>query len=691
MRQTENTSNPAEEFVLRRQKNLAYLKKHYTSIYNHFKDYKLNRMKLNILPEKGEVDLWVEGRSLYPQGAKKFCREEVQEYRKQIGPGTVLRTIDPPLEGDYCHPRYAHMAVDDMIKKSPFRWPGYRGYQVEDYYPLMVFMGCGAGYHIEEMVSKYNVLNAIVLEPDLDAFAASLYAVDWEEICRSFDIKNGRRLHFLLGVARDEFLTWGALWNELVKRPPVFPVSTVFYVHRGDPFLNRVAQKVSDEMHVFLSSWGHYDDEVRQINNALHNFHENIPVIEARATDQSEKPVLLFGSGPSLDARIADLKDLRDKAIFVSCGTALRVLLKNDIVPDFHVELESDAIVYRVLKEGYDPSVLANIRIVGVSHICPLIFPMFGDKRIYFKKENTIAHLFGRPEETIADATPTCTNAAFAIVTHCGFKNIYLFGMDFGYRDVQKHHAEGTIYNSEDHKGCGSDYQVQPGSVITTKGYDGSAVKSTPILFTAKRKLEQEIRDQRHVWGDLNVYSCSDTAEIEYSQWLNNEDMIKSVSAQGAEISNDEALTRVFQKNPRSVDLGVVESSLAKVDQELKRTAREIEDFINGFRVKNAMDFTCLCMKISYYVEVEMEKRNLGFYFLVRGTIRHFLYAGFSHMLALTDFDQRNQWYQDWKTDFLKLINGLPAHFHSITHKEYRLDNDPWMEQTINDPETYET
>ncbi|WP_020406900.1 motility associated factor glycosyltransferase family protein [Hahella ganghwensis] len=687
MRQTGASKNPAEEFLERRQKNLEYFRLHYPSIYQHFKSYQLKKLKLNILPDTGEVDLWHEGRSIYPGGAKKFCREEVQEFRGIIGPDTSLRTIDPPLEGDYHHPRFAHRAVDSLIKKSPFRWQGFKGYKVENYYPLMVFMGCGVGYHIEEMVDKYSVQNALVLEPDLDAFAATLYSIDWENICRSFDIKNGRRIHFLLGVAREEFMVWGALWNELVKRPPVFPLMTTFYVHRGDAFMNKVANRVNQEMHVFLSSWGHYDDEVRQINNALHNFHEHVPVITPRAVQQTEKPVFVFGSGPSLDKRIEQVKQYRDQALVVSCGTALRVLLKHGLTPDFHVELESDAKVYRVLMESYEPETLAKIRIVGASHICPLIYPLFKDSRLYFKKENTIAHMFGTRDETIADATPTCTNAAFAILTHCGFKNIYLFGMDFGYWDIENHHAAGTIYNSPDHKGLGSSYKVKPNSVITAKAYNGETVRTTPLLYTAKRKLEQEIRDQRHAWGGLNVYSCSDTAEIEHSEWLSQDDFEQRFTNLGDVQSNDEALLRIFQENPRTVDLAMIEKSLDKVDRDLRKTYQDVKGFMDSMRLKNGMDMTVLCMRISYYVESQMEKKNLGFYFLVRGTIRHFLYAGYSHMLVLEDHQQRAQWFEDWKADFLALLEKLPEHFRSITRKEYRLDNDPWMEQSINDPE----
>lgn len=42
---------------------------------------------------------------------------------------------------------------------------------------------------------------------------------------------------------------------------------------------------------------------------------------------------------------------------------------------------------------------------------------------------------------------------------------------------------------------------------------------------------------------------------------------------------------------------------------------------------------------------------------------------------------------KQWETSFLDCFEQLPKHFHNVTHKEYKMDNDPWIYQSINDPE----
>ena len=55
---------------------------------------------------------------------------------------------------------------------------------------------------------------------------------------------------------------------------------------------------------------------------------------------QPEQPVFVVGNGPSLDSSLAFLKKNSDDIIIISCGTAIRALLKNNIKPDLHIEME---------------------------------------------------------------------------------------------------------------------------------------------------------------------------------------------------------------------------------------------------------------------------------------------------------------------------------------------------------------
>nr|MDC2855947.1 DUF115 domain-containing protein [Ningiella sp. W23] len=56
-----------------------------------------------------------------------------------------------------------------------------------------------------------------------------------------------------------------------------------------------------------------------------------------------DHPVYIVANGPSLDSAIEFLKTNQNNIIIISCGTALRALLSNNIKPDIHIEMERTA------------------------------------------------------------------------------------------------------------------------------------------------------------------------------------------------------------------------------------------------------------------------------------------------------------------------------------------------------------
>jgi len=437
-----------EPFILRRAKNLAYFQSAHPEIYKLFKDFKLSEYKLNILTESDEVNLLKEGAHVYKEGAKAYAHKEVEVFRQSYREGSTIRSFYPPLYGDYAFPRFGQSAVNALLEKSPVRRDRFRWMVLGDYYPMIVFFGGGLGYHIQEMVNNHDIHNMLIIEPNLEVFAASLYSIDWEAICSRYRSSDGRPCHFIIGAEESEYLLWAVTWNRLIELSPHFPIMTLFYNHQGRELFDRVSDKINHDLYVFLLSWGHYDDEIRQLNNALHNFHLGVKQLPPPIKKGSTTPVFVVGAGPSLDNRIDFIRQVREQAIIISCGTALRTLAAYELKPDIHVELESDLLAYiAVSQASKDPSYYRDIKLVGPSHISPLIFKLFGDGRMYFKAESATAELFGKEGgHVISNATPTCTNLGVALAVALGFENVFLFGLDFGFRDIKRHHSKNSIY-----------------------------------------------------------------------------------------------------------------------------------------------------------------------------------------------------------------------------------------------------
>lgn len=684
-----NRANPAQVFIDRKAKNMAYFEKNYPQIFKFFSDYKMSSWKLNILPERDEVDLISQdGVSLYKNAGKEYAEKEVGIFRQAYRENSYIQSIYPPFQGEFYHPRFVHQQIDELIRQSPLKRENFRGYRLENFYPIVVFLGCGIGYHIQKMILEHDVSSAIIVEPDLDKFAASLYAVDWEELGTRFSVHEGRMLHFIIGAANDEHILWAATWNRLIECCPIFPVTTLFYNHQGDKLFDRVSDKINDDLYVYLGSWGHYDDEIRQLNNAVHNFHQKLKRLPPKTTKAWNTPVFIFGSGPSVDERVELIKANRDKVIVVSCGTALRSLEHHQLLPDFHVELESDYNVYK-LTSKVDHDFLKSIPIIAPSHISPLVYTLFKDARYYFKAESALSQLFGTEEETIHNGTPTCTNAAIAVVAHLGFKNVHLVGLDFGFKSREKHHADGSVYNRSD---LPEELKRRRGfnawELITITGVEGETIYTIPTYYNAKRKAEHLIASLRNADKQFVARNCSNGADIEHTEWVSNSELDAMLKQEVSSDKND-ALAHIFQKRAPRLSLKTLEHKLIFIEKKLEEIAADMQTLLKDQQYNGLKSYVRLCERLNHYIENVLKKHEPGFYFFIRGSLRHLLHVGYSHLFGLTDESQRQAWFDLWQKTSLEITGSLPDHYRRVIQKSYDLKSDPWVRQTINEPETY--
>ncbi len=675
----------AERMVRLRHKNLAYFSKHFPAIYNLFKDKKLERVKVNVLPERDETDLWVDGRSVYGERAKAYARQEVDKFTSVFSPGKPVDSVPPPAPGSYAHPRFAHRKLDNILRLSPLDTNKIRTYTVTNFYPLICFLGVGLGYHIERMVMHHRVENLIVFEPDLDVFNATLYTVDWEEICRRYVGRADRFIHFIISGTQDEHLNWAAVWNVLINQCPIFPVMTLFYNHLGGKLANYISDRVNEDMYVFLSSWGHFDDELRQLNNALHAFHQGIQWIPGKnAFAGTDLPVVILGSGPSLESRIEALKANRNKCLIVSAGTAIKVLEKHDIVPDIHVELESDSVTVRALRQ-VSPEFLKRVNLVAASQVAPKMWQMFGSQRMFFKRENAIWGYFGEEDVTVADGTPTCTNAAMVLLLHWGFRKFILSGTDYGYRDRSRHHASGTVYEDAEAK-----IEYRAHEEFETAGVDGKPVITQPVYYSSKRKIETVLSTLRDNGVDVEVWNSSDGARIEGAEWVSVDEFAAMMtSLPDARDERNRIRKNLFIEEGRCLPVEEIERRVNLLHSRIREVCLGVASLIQQASLTGKRDMQRLITKVTRALEGLKNKDEPTYYF-IRGAIRHIEYVGYSHVMALPDDEVATlqEFLLAWKEKALELLEAMPEHFLRIAGKErFELESDPWVEQSIHEEE----
>jgi len=672
------TDNPAEQFVMRRIKNLEFFQRAYPGIYEFFSSYELKSSQLDILPNTNEVDLIENGQHVYGGGAHGYAQKEVAQFLSVFDYGKKINTFKPLFKGEYQNPRYFAERIEKLYQSSRITQENFTGYNIPNFFPLVVFMGCGAGLHIQLLSKQRDISNILVVETNMDRFAASLYSVDWEEIASPYLDKDGCSFTFsLIPNINNERQIRDVIWNQLIGHNPIFPVMTLYYNHMGDSLFDRVIDNINSDLYVHLLSYGNYDDELNQLNNAVHNFHKKIKTLPKANGLKIDVPVCIVGAGPSLDERVGALKEMRDSIILISCGTALRALYSHNITPDFHVELESDYNSYTTQSLMEDKSYLAAIKIIGAAQLNPLMFSLFGESRMFFKQDSGVAELFATKDEMIPHAAPTCTNAALAFVFHYGFQNIFLFGLDFGFVSKGQHHAKGTLYYSEvATEGLKDTVDYKDEQLFDVEAANGGMVQTTAFLYASKRRVENICG----AFPERTINNCSNGVKLDNADWI-NERQLKALLDTGLEEKRLEVINFFFNDTNTVKRLDLVNNELEKFNQWLVSVCEFIANVLTASPI-DIHRLTEICGQINAHL-ISDTHEGKNYYYFLRGSIWHFLLLAYSHGNAFAYESAQQDFLNNWKNNFLSFIKQLPVHLTSVLSKDYTLNNDAWVEQSI--------
>jgi hypothetical protein len=691
----------AETFLRRKAKNLEFFKRRYPAMYKHYSNLLMKRVELVVSPVEVDVDLHVDGASLYGGRAKATALHEVNSFLADNEPDTLLKTFQPPHHSGYKYPRFASRSAFHCLKSLPDRSEGFVGYPMGNFYPFLVFLGCGLGYHIEAMVERVDIVNALVFEPDDEKFAASLFTVDWENICQRFLGRKGYDLRFAVGVDASDKNLKDLLERNLNKRVPLHPAMTLYFNHQADKSNRAIADRIRQDLPTLFSNWGNYDDEMRRLNNTAFNLRSAPRFLKNENRGTFHKPVVIVGSGPSIDERLPLLKENRHKITLVSAGTGLKPLISNGVKPDFHVELDPDYFIYQLLSE-IGSEKLKGITLLAVNEINPLVTDLFDDAYLYAKTDNPAPKALQLHKYAFEHCNPTCTNAAFAIFQQLGFRNFFLFGTDYGFRDRTQHHASGSVYGNRDENSTVSvrlndlaKKNFLEGKLIEVDSVDGGKVLTRSDYYTAMRSVEELLYWAEEKDKQLQVWNCADGAKIAGTTWLSGEqfhdelDRIISVTAE--------------EPAPREVVGGLVcEHSDPEIEERLQKVGEFVSARCNQARhilaaslrgKKDVVRLMAPLIDASQMVETlkgfnaPQPEQYLAQH-LLRGSLMNFIMIGLYHSMACGGDKEAKSVAAIWQKSFSGFLGTLPGHYGNVITDISSGEGERWLHWSIHDSET---
>ncbi|MFA7279384.1 MAG: 6-hydroxymethylpterin diphosphokinase MptE-like protein [Sterolibacterium sp.] len=431
-------------------------------------------------------------------GKPVLVEQEFTEPEPKFGGTWPTSKYDDRPE-DFHYQRYLCEA-SKAIKEAGITVPEeFRG---QAYY-LFIY-GVGAGYQILPLLKQYKPKILLLVDENKDGFVHSTSLIDWKELwAAAKEVGTSIKITVEANpVMLHEAVKGNIMGNSLLGLDGLH-----VFLHGPSTVLKGVQQMLMDPKSANLASFiGFLTDEYNMMKNSFRNLREGTKRILVNAKEKMRAPVLIIGSGPSLEAHIDKLKEIRDRFIIISSGSSLRVLLTHGIKPDFHCNLErAQSILTRheeLAAEGHD---MSDIYAVLTTTIWPGVDKFFKGGAIYFLRPalSPLGVFADNYEQVLFNEGPQVTNTAFAFSRRLAAKEIYLLGVDLG-----------ATNPAESNRAVNAWQGIRPRKLtIPIRGNKGTTVFTDMQLIQQRDTLQAQIRKLAEVGG--KCYNLGDGARID--------------------------------------------------------------------------------------------------------------------------------------------------------------------------------
>lgn len=504
--------------------NLQSFKTYFPDIYKQFNNYK-PKFWLPVLNKNGEVNILKKDNlcAWYGESPKSECNLNFENFNSQPNKDGLVLGYSGTKLAHYVHYQFVKK-TEELLKEAEDEIG-----ELPETVASIIMFGLGSGYQLETLLSEHSVEKLFICEPNRDFFYASLYAIDWQSIFKNIENSNSR---IYLNIGDDGTNLFRDLLSQFHSIGPYILNNTFFYQSYYNSSLNKAIAQLREQLQVVISMGEYFDHAYYGISHTKEGMKRGLPLLTKAPDkklkyDEKEVPIFLVGNGPSLDNSIEVIKEWQNKAIIVSCGTALQVMYKNKITPDFHAEIEQNRTTFDWPSLIGDLNYLKKISLISCNGIHPDTCTLYKDVYVAFKEgeSSTVSALRALDESqfgVLQHAFPTVSNFACDLFSSLGFTNIYLLGIDLGFADVRHHHSKESGYYLEDGKEA-YDYGEKNNTSLVVPG-NFRRVVNTKHEFKVSRQIIEQVLVKKQ--KTQTFYNCSDGAKINGAIPLNTEDLL---------------------------------------------------------------------------------------------------------------------------------------------------------------------
>ena len=446
-----------------------------------------------------------DGSRLYGRGADEFARAQENAFWADIESSRL--SLPPPANLAVDH--LANGLVTGCLRGAVDAGVQFFEQRCDNSAATVIVYGVGLGPHLTALMNRSECESMVLIEPDAELFFYSLFVFDWQTFVETV---RGRGGDVGLLVGWEPGATAYTVMSWLNNRYPSLIDGTLFYPHYESDILAAIDRDFRVKYGIQVAvGLGFVEDELFMLNNSVRNLETFDGPMFRRGAPETGLPAFIVGSGPSIDRSIDRIKEFSDRAVIVSCGTALDVLLRNGVVPDLHAALENVPEAYEVLAKCAGEHDIRNIVLIASTTIDPRIPALF-DTTVFFNRSGVSSYpvFFLGDESILHNTAPMVSNLALSFAREAGCRRFYLFGIDLGAKDPAAHHSQDSPYMRGELEYASRNLMEVPGNL-------GGVVHADNIHLLAKLMKEADINE----FGCGRAYfNCSDGARIDGAEPL---------------------------------------------------------------------------------------------------------------------------------------------------------------------------
>ncbi|PTC01159.1 hypothetical protein C9975_03555 [Thalassospira xiamenensis] len=498
----------------RYRENADALSESYSDLINALDSYESVDWQLLVGPD-GQVNIYHKQRQCtwFSLDPSADVEATLAQFHQMAGHNDPVLASSGGILKDYIHFRRGKELAEIRQRFKSMRET------VPDHMPAMVMFSPALGLQLDKLLNRYEVQSLYYVEPVLDFFYLSMFAADWKYV---YETIRERKHYLFLHVGDNGEHLSDDMIARINNNAGHLAVNTYFHVPVMTPFLHQPVRKLLDDMNSVLSLSEYYDHARFAVSHTRKNFRNGVKLLDLNRVNQLpeglDQPVFVVGNGPSLDDEIEFIKSVRDQVLLISCGTTLKALWRNGIQPDFHAEVEQHKNSYNIVSSLNDPDYLKGITLLGCSWIYPPSAALFKNTLTLFKYGEGMTQVFSKiaaenqwPLPVVKRSYPTVANMVIGFCQAMGVKEVYLFGIDLGFLDIEHHHSKDSIFYNNKKGDKLVDVKDMGWTAIPVPGNFQPMVSTKFDFHLAIRSMEASLAAH----PSMTVYNCSNGARIE--------------------------------------------------------------------------------------------------------------------------------------------------------------------------------